>query len=145
MSCLNSGEIQTVDMKWRKEFIRYIITGIGTNALGYCGFYLLVKIGLDPQLVISIIYIISISLAFVLNKQWSFSHSGNVASSAVRYVIVYFICYLLNMLAIDFFCKQQGYSPLIVQFIAVIVAAILIFFAQKFWVFRHRKITAAIL
>ena len=129
-------------MKWRTEFIRFALTGITTNALALCGFYLLVLVGIDPLIVVSIFYVLSVSLAFVLNKQWSFSHTGDFGTSAVRYVFVYFICYILNMFALDYFSKQQGYPPMIVQSIAVIIAAVLLFLAQKFWVFRSNKITA---
>jgi len=129
-------------MKWRTEFIRFALTGITTNALALCGFYLLVRVGIDPLIVVSIFYVLSVSIAFVLNKQWSFSHTGDLGMSAVRYVVAYFICYILNMFALDYFSKQQGYPPMIVQSIAVIIAAVLLFLAQKFWVFRSSKMTA---
>jgi putative flippase GtrA len=131
-------------MKWRTEFIRFALTGVITNALALCGFYLLVRAGLDPLIVVSIFYVLSVSLAFVLNKQWSFSHTGDFVTSAARYIVAYVICYILNMLALDYFSKQQGYSPLIVQTVAIIIAAVLLFLAQKFWIFRSNKTTAII-
>jgi putative flippase GtrA len=129
-------------MKWRIEFIRFVLTGIATNALGLCGFYLLIRSGLDPLIVVSIFYVFSVSLAFVLNKQWSFSHAGDFTWSAVRYVVAYVICYILNMLALDYFSRQKASPPLIVQSVAVIIAAVLLFLAQKFWIFRSDKMTA---
>ena len=128
-------------MKWPKEFIRYIITGIATNATGLGIFYLLVEAaGLDPMVVISVSYIFAISLSFMLNKRWSFSHSGKFAAPAFRYLASYFVCYILNMLALGFFSGQKGFSPVFVQSVAVVVAALFLFLAQKFWVFRSEKL-----
>jgi putative flippase GtrA len=123
-------------MKWQTEFIRYVLTGIITNASALCLFYLFVRIGFDPKIVLSILYVLSICLAFIMNKQWSFSHSGMITKPAVRYIIAYVVCYFVNLFALDYFTRLKGYSPLIVQSFAVVIAASFLFFVQKFWIFK---------
>jgi putative flippase GtrA len=126
-------------MKWRIEFIRYILTGIITNALALCVFYLFARIGCDPKIVLLILYVISICLTFIMNKQWSFSHTGSLTKPAVRYMIAYVVCYFVNWVALDYFTRLKGYSPMIVQSFAVVIAALFLFFVQKFWIFKVNK------
>jgi len=123
-------------LKWSEELIRYIVVGIVTNVSGFLFYVLFTTLGVSPVLTISIFYPISIGLAFNFNKKWSFSHQGRIPTSAVRYLYVYAGCYVLNMAVLKFFSGYLGYSHLIVQAIVVPIFALLLFVAQKYWVFR---------
>ena len=130
-------------MKLSKEFIRYIVVGAATNVVGFSLYGLFTKLGVSPVLTISIFYPIHIGLAFYLNKQWSFSHKGPISASAVRYLIAYIECYALNVAVLKYFSGYLGYSHLVVQAIAILVIALLLFLVQKYWVFRAGGISIA--
>ena len=123
-------------MKWSKEFIRYACVGAATNVVGFLLYALFTALDLSPVLTISIFYPIYIGLAFSLNKKWSFSHQGHISTSAVRYLIAYVGCYVLNVTALKYFNGYWGYSHLLVQAAAVVVIVPLLFLTQKLWVFR---------
>lgn len=125
-------------MIWTKQFASYVIIGLTANGLGLLGFAVLTGLGLSPEFAISIIYPTHITFAFILNKSWSFSHKGHIPTSAVRYLIAYIGCYVLNVAVLKFFSGYLGYSHLIVQAITILVMALLLFLAQKYWVFRVR-------
>jgi putative flippase GtrA len=125
-------------LKWPKEFIRYAVVGAATNVFGFLLYVLFTKLGVSPVLTISIFYPVHVGTAFYLNKKWSFSHKGRISTSAVRYLIAYAGCYVLNVAMLKFFNGYLGYSHLIVQAIAVVIIALLLFLAQKLWVFRVR-------
>ena len=93
---------------------------------------------------ISIFYPFFLFLSFYLNKKWSFNHKGHIAKSVVRFLIAYIACYLLNVGALKFFNEYLGYSHLIVQAFAVCIFALLLFMAQKYWIFRTQTISAPI-
>ena len=112
------------------------------NVFGFLLYVLFTTLGVSPVLTISIFYPIHIWLAFYLNKKWSFNHKGRISTSAVRYLISHIGCYALNVAALKFFSGYLGYySHLIVQAIAIPVFALLLFVAQKYWVFRTRGIS----
>lgn len=123
-------------MKWSKEFVRYIVVGLTMNIFGFLLFVLITTLGVSPVLTISILYPLYIGLAFCLNKYWSFNHKGNTSTSAIRYLIAYAGCYALNVVMLKFFSGYLGYSHLVVQVIAVMIIALLLFLTQKLWVFR---------
>lgn len=117
-----------------------MIVGAALNGFGFLLYALFTALGVSPVLTISIFYPIYIGLAFYLNKKWSFSHQGRISSSAVKYLIAYVGCYVLNVAGLKFFSGYLGYSHLIVQAIAIPVCAVLLFVAQKYWVFRIQRI-----
>ena len=124
-----------------KQFASYAIIGLTTNGLSFLGFALLTWLKLSPVYAISIIYPVHITLTFILNKSWTFSHEGSISTSAVRYLIAYVGCYGLNVAALKFFNGYLGYSHLIVQAIAILVFALLLFVALKYWVYRVQNIS----
>lgn len=123
-------------MKWPKEFIRYAVVGATANIFGFLLYALFTELGVSPVLTISIFYPVHIGIAFYFNKKWSFNFKGHIPASAVRYLTAYAGCYVLNVAMLKFFNGYLGYSHLIVQAIAIVVIALLLFLAQKFWVFR---------
>jgi len=123
-------------LKWPKEFIRYAVVGATANIFGFLLYALFTELGVSPVLTISIFYPVHIGIAFYLNKRWSFNFKGRLSASAVRYLAAYAGCYGLNVAMLKFFNGYLGYSHLIVQAIAIVVIALLLFLAQKFWVFR---------
>lgn len=124
-------------MKWPKELIRYSAVGVATNVFGFLLYVLFTALGISPVLYISISYPIHIILAFYLNKKWSFTHEGHITASAVRYLVSYFGCYLLNVAALKYFYGYWGFSHVIVQAVAGMILVPLLFVTQKFWVFTE--------
>lgn len=119
-----------------KEFMRYAIVGVATNICAFLLYVFVTFLGVSPVLTISIFYPIHIGVAFYFNKKWSFNHKGRMSMSAIRYLISYIGCYVLNVAVLEFFSGYLGFSHLIVQAVAVVMIALLLFLAQKFWVFR---------
>lgn len=128
-------------MKWPKELIRYGAVGAGTNVFGFLLYVLFTTLGASPVLTISIFYPIRIGLAFCLSKKWSFSHKGRISTSAIRYLIAYVGCYVLNVAVLKFFSGYLGFSHLVVQALAILIFAMLLFLVQKCWVFRTQGIS----
>ena len=123
-------------MIWTKQFTRYVIIGTIANGLSYLFFAVLTWWGLSPEFAITIVYLVQITLTFIFNKSWSFNHKGRASASAIRYLIAYLCCYILNVAVLKLFNGYLGYSHLIVQAVAIPVNALLLFLAQKYWVFR---------
>lgn len=119
-----------------REFTRYVIVGAAMNGGGFLLYVLFTTLGVSPIVTISLFYPIYIGLAFYLNKTWSFNHKGRVSTTAVRYLIAYIGCYLLNVSMLKYFSGYLGFSHLLIQALAVVVIVPLLFVTQKLWVFR---------
>ncbi len=128
----------------KKQFIRYVIVGSFTNVAGFLLYTLVTSLGVSPILTISIFYLIYICLTFYFNKAWSFGHHGHLAVSAKKYLIVYCGSYILNVILLAYFNSYLGFSHLVVQAVALVPIALLLFVAQRYWVFRTQVISPVI-
>ncbi len=128
----------------KKQFIRYVIVGSITNVAGFLAYILVTSLGVSPILTISIFYLIYICLTFYFNKTSSFGHHGQRAVSAMRYLIVYCVCYILNVILLAYFNSYLGFSHLIVQAGATVSIVPLLFVALRYWVFRAQETSPVI-
>ncbi len=115
---------------------RFGTVGLLSNALLYLLYLRLTSIGTGPKVAMSVLFLSGTLLTFVLNRRWTFSHSGDARRALVRYVSAYGTAYLLNLAALWVFVDLMGLPHQLVQASAVLTLAGLLFLAQRFWVFR---------
>jgi len=131
-------------MRLHTQFVRYATVGLATNALAYLGYLALTKLGLGPKLAMSLMYLLGTLQAFLLNKRWSFAFEGNTTRALRRYVSAYAAGYALNWLGLMLLVEHYGLPHAAVQALMIVLVALLLFTAQRYWVFaRHPKQVAS--
>ena len=126
-----------------KQLLRFAIIGLTTNIIGYC-FYLLMTswIGIGPKTTVSILYPLAALLGFIGNRQWTFSHQGNLLGSSLRYLVAHTLGYSLNILLLVFFVDQLHLPHQLVQAAAIVVVALFLFVMFRIFVFpAHPMLT----
>lgn len=123
-------------IKVHKQFIRYAIVGLASNAIAYLIYIVLTRLGMGPKIAMSLLYALGVMQTFVFNKRWTFDHRGAHAAVFIRYCITYGLGYVINLMALFFLVDQQGYPHEIVQGAMIFSLAVMLFLLQKFWVFQ---------
>lgn len=118
------------------QLLRFAFVGVASNAVLYFLYLFATSLGVEHKLAMSGLYLLGVLQTFVLNKSWSFRHSGRTTSTLLRYFVVYLLAYVVNLGVMIVLVDLRGYSDRIVQGAMIIVVAMLLFFAQKYWVFR---------
>lgn len=118
------------------QFIRYAIIGLATNGIGYLLYLALTWGGLGHKLAMTLLYVTGVLLSFVLNRRWTFDHSGAVGWAMMRQWVAYGLGYLVNLVALLGLVDYLGYPHEIVQGLMVFTVAGMMFLLQKYWVFR---------
>lgn len=83
----------------------------------------------------TVVFVAGASMGFVGNRRWTFSHRGDSTKAAHRFFIVYAVAYSLNFLAMWIAVDHMGLAHYLVQAVNVVVISILLFIAQKYWIF----------
>lgn len=122
---------------WRIQSLRFVIVGLASNLVLYLLYLALTAFWLGPKTAMTLLYLIGTLQTFIFNKRWTFSHHGAVSSSILRYFIAYGTCYFLNLALLYIFVDRIGWPHAIVQGITILMMAVLLFLAQKYWVFRR--------
>jgi len=121
---------------WLPQSIRFGIVGLTSNLVLYLFYVVLIKYGLDPKLVISLSYAISMVWTFILNKRWSFAHQGNWWTSSTKFLLFYVSLYIINLTILYITVDIFNLSPILVQAIVFFVYVPIVFIVQRYWIFR---------
>jgi len=125
-----------VIMTARVQFIRYVVVGLASNAVIYLAYIVLTQLGMGPKLAMSLLYVIGVLQTFVFNKKWSFRFEGAATPALVRYALIYALGYVIQFFALILLVDQMGLPHQWVMGALILFMALLLFTAQKFWVFR---------
>jgi putative flippase GtrA len=121
---------------FRHQAIRFGIVGLASNILLYVLYLLLTAMGVGHKAAMTMVFAAGTVQTFVINKRWTFDHQGLLRSSFVKYVSTYISAYLLNLTMLWLFVDRLGYPHQIIQGVMIFVIALILFFLQRYWVFR---------
>lgn len=124
-----------VDNRARNQAIRFIFVGLKSNAVYYVLYVLLALCGVGPKTAVVCVFVFSLAYAFWFNKAFVFRSRDDLNWQFVRYVCVYVLALLLNLILLEWATTTLGYSHFLVQAVLGVVIAVPIFFLLKFFVF----------
>ncbi len=119
----------------RQQFVRYVLVGLGSNVAIYLVYLLLTSWGWNPKLAMSLLYFIGVLQTFVFNKKWAFRFNGAATPALVRYATAYALGYVVNLSTLMLLVDQMGLPHQWVQGAMIVVVAMMLFLAQRYWVF----------
>lgn len=121
-------------------FFRYAVVGLVSNGVLYLAYLALVGLSMGPKTAATLTYAVGVMQTFWANRGWSFAYGGHAWRAFQRYVVVYLIGYLLNMVLLYVLVDIYGWDHRWVQAAMVLGLAVLIFLALRFWAFRSETI-----
>jgi putative flippase GtrA len=121
------------------QIVRYGIVGVGSNLLAYSSYLLLTCLGIEPKRAMTTVYIVAALVGFFGNRKWTFSHKGSQAQAAIRYASAHLFGYLMNLTVLKVFVDYLGYAHQLVQAIAIVFVAGMLFMIFKYFVFHDDR------
>jgi putative flippase GtrA len=120
------------------QLFRYGLVGIATNAIGYCIYLLITSQGIPPKISVSILYPVSIAIAYLSHGKWTFKSGPVTFRSFWRFVLAYLLGYLINILLLFCFVDVMGYPHQLIQLAAIFVVALQLYMTLKYFVYTKR-------
>lgn len=121
-----------------RQLFSYAIIGVLTNVLGYAIYLLLTYLWGAPKITMTVLYVVGASAGFLANRRYTFRHDGSIGLAGVRYLLAQVAGYLLNLLLLLLFVDWLNFPHQIVQAIAIVSVAIVLFLLLRFFVFAPR-------
>ena len=119
----------------QRQFTKFAAVGFVSNFILYCLYLLLTGFSLQPHVAMTIIYAAGVTFTYLMNRNWTFVYSGPRRAALLRYLLVYGLGYGINFLGLSVMVDRLSYPHKVVQAGLILVLAIALFLAQKFWVF----------
>lgn len=125
-------------MELTNQAIRFIMVGTFTNASLYFGYLLITWFEVDHKLAMTLVYILGVLLGFTLNRNWAFRHHGHISHGFIRYLVMYAVGYLINLIGLYLLVDIAGYPHQIIQLFIAVLLAVTFFVLMRLWVFKDR-------
>lgn len=123
--------------KWglSPSILKFLVVGVSTTIGGYTFYAVLIALGVNYALALTLEYIAGITYGFLLNKHWTFQAQGESGQQAWRYAALYALIFLLNMTLLILLVERWALSPYLAQILLLGFLTLLSFVVQKHWIF----------
>lgn len=118
-----------------RQLIKFGLVGLFSNLAGYLVYLLITSLGIEHKVTMSLLYAIGTIISYVGNRKWTFASEGSTFMTSVKHIVVFAIGYMLNFAILVVFVDKLGFAHQIVQAIAILIIALFLFVAMKFFVF----------
>lgn len=122
-----------------RQFVRYVLTGVIHNVGGFLLYLLATYLGVEPKLAMTVLFVVGVTVSFMLNRAWAFGDKNPIAGSLGRFLLAYIFGYLLNLALLLVLVDRLGYPHQWVQGFATIGIAGLLFLLNRHYVFSARR------
>jgi putative flippase GtrA len=121
----------------RRQLLTFIAIGIASNAALYLAYLALTAGGVGHKTAMTALFAAGVSCTYLLNRNWTFGHTGEMRQSTRRYFGVYLLAYLGNMAALFLLVDIAQLPHRLVMLALIGATAAATFLLQKFWVFSE--------
>lgn len=118
------------------EKIRFVLSGISVNGIGFLLYIILVEIWFPPKEALTILYWLAVTVTFAINKKLVFKHEGFVFFALVKYIFVYFMGYFISLLVMTICLDWFIFNYVISMIIASMMMPVYFYTMQKYLVFK---------
>ncbi len=138
-----------------KQVAKYGVVGAGNTILSLVIIWVMTKkLGCTEAFSNFTGYFIGLINSFFLNRKWTFNSTGNVFGSAVKFFLVFAVCYLLQLgvlLLLNRYCPQNPplyslFEPMLkifkidtlfyIQLLSMVVYTAVNFLINKYYTFK---------
>lgn len=122
------------------EGVRFVLVGVLNTIVGYGTIFILQNfVGMDYRLANAGGYALGLINSFFWNKFWTFRSKRHLKQEIIPFLIVFGICYLLNLGSLILFVERFGIHEDIAQALSMAIYTLCGWLGNKFWTFRSNR------
>ena len=118
------------------QFFKFAIVGFANTALYYLVYFILLQLGFYYYIALTIGTITGIINSYIWNKIFTFMSKQKSMSEKIKFLTVYGVQYLNNLLITHLCIRYLGLIPEVAGLIAIGIGVFISYFGHKFWTFR---------
>ncbi|MDR1500225.1 MAG: GtrA family protein [Tannerellaceae bacterium] len=123
-----------------KQALKYGVVGLGNTLLSLFVIWVMMKVFGFSAVVSNVTgYVAGVLNSFIWNRRWTFKSSDRLAGSAIRFALVFGICYLLQLGLLVYLEAGLPASAYYNQVIAMAFYTALNFLMNKYFTFKKQK------
>ncbi len=118
---------------------RFLLVGVANSTIGLSIIFLLKWLGCSDITANVFGYATGLIVSFALNRKWTFDHSGSVLPAAWRFLLVFAIAYLANLLTVLALVRLVQMNAYAAQILGVPPYTAIFYVGSRYFAFRGRS------
>lgn len=126
-------------MTWQRlgAPLKFVVVGIANTLIGLIAIYLCKwLLGFSDALANISGYMIGFAVSFLLNRGWTFRHSGAVLPALGRFLTIFALAYLLNLATVLIAIHSFGVNSYLAQAIGIVPYTVFFYLGSRYFAFR---------
>ena len=125
----------------QSNFIGFLLVGVANTLVGLSVIYLIKWLGAAGDTIANACgYVFGLLVSFILNRNWTFRHSGTVLPAAIRFLMVFAIAYAANLGVVLILIHQVGVNGYFAQLLGVPPYTALFYLGSRYFAFRRHPV-----
>jgi putative flippase GtrA len=117
--------------------IKFAVVGIANTVIGLFAIYMCKwLLGFDDALANISGYIIGLAVSYLLNRGWTFQHSGAALPALARFLLIFALAYLLNLATVLIAIHSLGVNSYLAQAIGIGPYTVLFYLGSRYFAFK---------
>lgn len=124
----------------KNQTIKFLVVGVLNTIVGfavYAGTLHFFKVDYTFALVVS--HVIGVIHSYIWNNKWTFGLKDYNMRSVIKFILVYMLTFLVNLLILSIFIDRLGINKFYAQVISLFLTTLISFLGHKYWSFRVSK------
>ena len=124
------------------ELVKFGFVGIVNTIICICFIFLLMLwMEFNPYISNIIGYSIAVSNSYLMNKLWTFPSKRSSESTLLKFIWIFFLCYVLQLMALHTFLQELELDENLSQLLSMLIYTISSFIGHKLYSFKIHEIS----
>jgi len=120
-------------------FFKFALVGVLNTGLTIGVIFLLKYLFSTNDVLANFIgYVLGLACSYFLNKKWTFNHSGEYLSTAIKFLMVFAVSYSINVFCLLQFIKL-GVNDYLAHLIGMPIYTLIFYLGSKYFVYSKRS------
>ena len=120
--------------------LRFILVGIANTLLGLSVIFAAKGLaGLDDFVSNLLGYGCGLLLSFFFNRKWTFRHNGKIYPTAGRFLLVFLLSYVVNLMTVYGLRDGVGLNSYMAQALGVVPYTVIFYLTSRHYVFPEGR------
>ncbi|MBQ4899954.1 GtrA family protein [Paenibacillus sp. Marseille-P2973] len=121
----------------RSQPFKFVLVGILNTCISFIAYIFFISFVSDNYLfALMFSHLFGIINSYFWNRRWTFNSVNTNHRSILKFVLVYFITFLVNLLLLHLLIDNGGINKLLSQALALLVTTAISFVGHKYWSFK---------
>ena len=122
-----------------KQLFKYGIVGVFNTVITLATIFIVTHLLKNPYLANGIGYILGFCNSFIMNRFWTFKSTGSVKKESFTFIIIFGICYLIQLGIFYTLNAKLNLNTNWAQIIAMVFYTVINFLGNKFVTFKDQQ------